>query len=674
MKKVEKIILSLVLLLSLACVGIFTVSATETETLTVSSLSVKNSEDGVFLKWSTCDTAEEYKIYRKSGSDGYKVLAQVTPDIITYTDPKVSSGKNYTYKVTPCTAETEGVCASEASINFVAVPKITKLRNYNAGITVTWKSVGSAEKYQVYRKAATEDTWKKLTTVKNTVTSYNDTTAKNNTSYSYRVRAKIGSDYSAWVYKDISCISSPQITLIRNRGTGIEVKWSAVEGAKNYLVIRKAPKEDWKTLQTLSAKTKKFIDTTVKPDVKYQYAVRVKNDKALSGFFSGTYYKYLTPPKVSSAQNALGGVKVKWKEVSSATGYKLYRKSETQDSWHRIAILNSKGSTSYTDTKAQSGTKYSYTLIVVSGKYQSAYRTDGVSVNYVAAPKKVTVKKQNSANVITWEKSKGATNYEIYRKGISASEWTKLATVKNTAKYTDSTAKNGTVYYYRLRAVMKGKYYSAYSESVKSSRIDPTKKMIALTYDDGPSSTYTNRILDVLEKYDSKATFFVIGSRVDRYHDALERAHKMGCEIGNHTYNHINLPSYSDSSILDEVNRTNAVIKKYTGVTPKIIRAPGGATSSRVLSTVNMPFIYWSIDTRDWEHRNASRTVSIIKSNVRDGSIILMHDIYSPTASASESVIPWLINQGYQLVTLSELMEYRGIDMRAGKIYYNAYK
>lgn len=116
------------------------------------------------------------------------------------------------------------------------------------------------------------------------------------------------------------------------------------------------------------------------------------------------------------------------------------------------------------------------------------------------------------------------------------------------------------------------------------------------------------------------------------------------------------------------------IVKEYTGVVPKLARAPGGSTDSFSRKTVNMPFIYWSIDTRDWETMNASAIIAHVKNETRDGSIILMHDVYEATADATEVIVPWLIKQGYQLVTVSEIMQYRGIKLQKGVTYYNAYK
>ena len=198
--------------------------------------------------------------------------------------------------------------------------------------------------------------------------------------------------------------------------------------------------------------------------------------------------------------------------------------------------------------------------------------------------------------------------------------------------------------------------------------IDPNKPMIALTFDDGPSY-YTPRILDALEKHGQAATFFVVGYNAARYGETMKRAYDMGCEIGNHSYNHPDLTYKSYSGIVSEMTSTNALIYNATGANATICRTPGGSVNSTVRSAVGMPIIMWSIDTIDWKTRDTWSTVNIVLNNVRDGDIILMHDIHAPTISAAEILIPELVARGYQLVTVSELAQYKGVQMQNGEVY-----
>lgn len=193
-------------------------------------------------------------------------------------------------------------------------------------------------------------------------------------------------------------------------------------------------------------------------------------------------------------------------------------------------------------------------------------------------------------------------------------------------------------------------------------------KMVALTFDDGPSK-HTTRILDCLEKYNAKATFFVVGNSVTAYPSIVKRAHDMGMEIGNHTMTHKNLKTLGADGVRKELNAGATTILNATNVKPALIRPPYGNYNSTVSSVANAPLILWCIDTLDWKTRNADKTVASILNNVKDGDIILMHDLYSQSADAAIRVIPELISRGYRLVTVSEMAKAKGISLQNGKAY-----
>ncbi len=199
-------------------------------------------------------------------------------------------------------------------------------------------------------------------------------------------------------------------------------------------------------------------------------------------------------------------------------------------------------------------------------------------------------------------------------------------------------------------------------------KLDPTRPMVALTFDDGPGK-YTDRVLSCLEKYGVRATFFVQGKNVAGYKNTLKRAVELGCEIGNHTYSHVKLTASSGQTIASQISNTNTAVYNATGVYPKLYRPPYGAYNSSVLSRIAMPAIMWSVDTLDWKTRNAAKTLASVQKSTTDGAIILMHDIHSPTADAVETVVPYLLMQGYQLVTVSELIEARQGSIVNGRVY-----
>ena len=202
----------------------------------------------------------------------------------------------------------------------------------------------------------------------------------------------------------------------------------------------------------------------------------------------------------------------------------------------------------------------------------------------------------------------------------------------------------------------------------KARVIDPNKKLVALTFDDGPSE-YTKRILRTLKQYDSVATFFVVGNRVELFEDVLKEELEIGCEIGNHTYEHKVLTELNAEQIWLQIFRTNEAVKKVTGEYPTLMRPPCGFDNGSTNCIIAMPLILWSVDTKDWQTQNCYCSVQTVLENVKDGDIILMHDMYEASAEAVETIVPSLIAEGYQLVTVSELAEYRGRMLQEGEEY-----
>ncbi|MBQ7045633.1 MAG: polysaccharide deacetylase family protein [Clostridia bacterium] len=204
--------------------------------------------------------------------------------------------------------------------------------------------------------------------------------------------------------------------------------------------------------------------------------------------------------------------------------------------------------------------------------------------------------------------------------------------------------------------------------------VDPTKPMVALTFDDGPSAKYTDKILDILEDYDSVATFFEVAANLKYAPDALRRAEQIGCEIGSHTTTHANLSKLDADGIRAELSKTNAEFERVLGHKPTLLRPPYGACNATVKQTCDQYLIGWSVDTLDWQSRNADKIINIVKSEKSlNGDVILMHSLYESTVQATEKLVPWLISEGYQLVTVSELIEYGyESDLTLGKYYsYN---
>jgi len=203
----------------------------------------------------------------------------------------------------------------------------------------------------------------------------------------------------------------------------------------------------------------------------------------------------------------------------------------------------------------------------------------------------------------------------------------------------------------------------------QSKEVDPAKPMVALTFDDGPKRASTERILKALETYQARATFFVVGNRIPGNEDILKRMDALGCQVGNHTYNHPDLAKQSAGGIASQISGTDYNIYRAIGKYSTVVRPPYGSVNSTVRSAIGKPLILWSLDTLDWKHRNASYVTNAVLSKVKDGDIILMHDIHDTSATAAQTIIPSLIQAGYQLVTVDELALYKGYTMPAHKTY-----
>lgn len=201
--------------------------------------------------------------------------------------------------------------------------------------------------------------------------------------------------------------------------------------------------------------------------------------------------------------------------------------------------------------------------------------------------------------------------------------------------------------------------------------LDPSKPMVALTFDDGPYAPVTKVILDVAKKYDAKVTFFMVGNRMMTYKDTIKRGYKLGCQMASHTYDHQILTKVGAKQIKTQVSKVDTVLEKIIGCKATALRPPGGGVNDNVRKYVGLPMICWDVDTEDWKSRNSTKVLSRCE-NIADGDIVLMHDLYPSTANAVKKLIPRLVKKGFQLVTVDELFYYKNITLENGKVYYNA--
>lgn len=323
------------------------------------------------------------------------------------------------------------------------------------------------------------------------------------------------------------------------------------------------------------------------------------------------------------------------------------------------------------------------------GRYYYLKADGSMATGWLALHKRKYYLNADGSRAAGWKRIDGSDYYFNSRNGVMQSR--KWVTYKGKAYYLKSNGKMakgwltlGKKKYYldsqgaRVAGenYINGKWYyfskkGVYDPKKKiSTKVDPNKPMIALTFDDGPSA-HTGRLLECLKNNRAKATFFVVGNSVSRYPEALKKADSMGCEIGNHTYSHPSLTGLSADGIRAQISSTDALVRKVTGHSTTLLRPPYGAYNATVASAAGLPMIMWDVDTRDWETLSAPRTIQHVKAHAADGTIILMHDLHLSTVVAAETIIPWLRNQGYQMVTISEMAKYKKKNLRNGEVYRN---
>lgn len=204
------------------------------------------------------------------------------------------------------------------------------------------------------------------------------------------------------------------------------------------------------------------------------------------------------------------------------------------------------------------------------------------------------------------------------------------------------------------------KVFANYKNIESKNIIDCNDKVIALTFDDGPS-IYTEEIIDILNENKAVATFFVLGNKLKDYGDIVKKAYLNGNELGNHSFNHKWLSKLSIEEINYQIDRTNEEIKKIIGKYPVFLRPTYGSINSKIRNNTSMKIALWNIDPKDWRNKTSEAIASDILKKVTDEDIILLHDTHHRTVKALKILIPKLKEKGYQFVTLSELEEIKKI-------------
>lgn len=393
-------------------------------------------------------------------------------------------------------------------------------------------------------------------------------------------------------------------------------------------------------------------------------------------------------------KNTSSTISMQWKKTKKADGYYLYKLDEQSNKYVQLAKNKGASNCKYEMTKLGGASIEKIKVLAyrefMGREYLSASAQEHTVYTNPSQPDLSAFSGGKGVLSAEWEDADNLSGYELqYSKSEDFADY-------KSENINDGEARNfsvreltpGDVYYVRMRSYMtmgKKTVYSKWSATQQTTiydrdlnieQIDPSKPMVAFSFDDGPAYDYkgsnsTERILAVLEKYGARATFFMVGERVNsETKHLLEKEIQLGCELGNHTYAHNH---YGSEVTAGDISKASKQIKKISGKSPTIFRCPGGNVTSTIRKECKkegMPLAYWSVDTQDWHSKNADKIYKNITKYVYDGSIVLMHDIYPSTAKAVEKVVPELIEKGYQIVTVSELISAKtGEKPKAGAQY-----
>ena len=414
--------------------------------ISVSNLKADANGSKVQLSWTGGVTgAEGYVIYRRTEGGSYAEIGRTSGK--TYSDT-ISAGIKYYYAVAVYSgSRTEDKCL-EVGVMYLATPSGLSVSNTIASLTLKWNAVTDATGYEIYR-AGTDGKYSKIKTV--TSTSYVDTNVKNNTQYSYKIKAYNAAGASA--FSTAASLKKTQISVSNLKadanGSKVQLSWTGgVTGAEGYVIYRRTEGGSYAEIGRTSGKT---YSDTISAGIKYYYAVAVYSGSRTEDKCPEVGVMYLAEPAVTGASNITSGVQVKWSKVTGATGYIVYHKGAGKG-WARIADIKDGSTVNYTDTTAESGTTYTYTV--------RAYNKDTMSDwNSTKSLMRISDTTLTGASNITygvqvkWSQVTGATGYIVYRKGAGKG-WGRIADIKSgsTVSYTDTTAASGTTYTYTVRA------------------------------------------------------------------------------------------------------------------------------------------------------------------------------------------------------------------------------
>lgn len=411
-------------------------------------LSVENAMGGVMLRWNAIEGAEGYRIFY-SGSGGWTRMAVTKNNYLL--DDDVRSGNTYTYTVRCITADGERYTSdcdtTGKTIRYIAAPVLLSATGTDNGIRISWQASPGADKYRVFYRG--RNGWTRMADT--TETSYLDEEVNSGVSYTYTVRCmNAAGDYiSAYDSEGIKgkYLQAPDFS-VSNGTDGVDISWSAVEGAEKYRIYYYGSRGWTRMVDTTDSF---YVDTDVESGYNYTYTVRCINaagTEFTSSYLPGKSVRYYAAPAITSLTNTEDGVRISWDAVGGAQKYRVYYRG--RNGWTRMVDT---ADTSYVDTDVASGTTYTYTVRCVNnaGDAFMSWFKPGVSHTFVAAPD-FKLECNEKSITIRWDEVTGAELYRVYYRG--ANGWTKLADTTATS-FEDDDIESGYNYTYTVRCLNK---------------------------------------------------------------------------------------------------------------------------------------------------------------------------------------------------------------------------
>lgn len=416
--------------------------------------------EGIHIGWDTIAGASEYVVYRKVVGGKWAVITTVEgAENNSYIDTTAAKATTYLYTVRAAngTAKSSYDAGSSITTEGIDTPELLSAANTSSGVKVSWNAVEDADGYIVYRKTSAGK-WQRLKTLTGgTASSYTDTAAVSGNLYTYTVRTTHDSILSGYDKTGVSVfyLEEPEPSIAENTAAGITISWNEVEGAESYTIYRKITDGKWSIIGTQTVDDgADFVDETAVGGTEYLYTVRAVSGKYNSSFHAGVSVTAvsLSIPELKACTNQEDGVLVQWNAVEDADGYIVYRRTGS-GKWVRMKVVSGGSSVSWLDDTAESGTRYTYTVMATLKNKRSSYDKTGKSIFYLAQPVLEEAIYDGQGVKVSWSKADGATGYIVYRK-VPGGKWTTLSTVKgtDTVEYTDTTVESGKTYIYTVRA------------------------------------------------------------------------------------------------------------------------------------------------------------------------------------------------------------------------------